>query len=179
MGADKKIYLFEYMIKKIVEKYVTLKNVDKREALSAFSKLKLIKLNFFISAVNANEKNNGLLDIFDNFYAMPYGHVESDIYEGLKKLKYYSFEGNQLKENSQFPEDIKFPDEKRKIDQALESLYDKNPNILYASAFQLVELSHRWHSWKIMFEKAKSSGTNSTPISFQMIKFEPKYFELN
>ncbi len=181
MTKEDKVYLFEYMIKSVVEKYKTLNDVKESDVFSAFSKLKLIKLNFFISAVNANEEDNGLLDIFNNFYAMPYGHVESDVYEGIQNegLNYYSFSNNQLIALHQFPIDTRFLEEKKRIDGALDSLILKSRDILNASAYQLVELSHRWHSWRIMFEKAKLSGTLSAPISFQMIKFEPKYFELN
>ncbi len=181
MERTDKIYLFEYMISKIIEQYKGLNGVDERDALSAFSKLKLIKLNFFVSAIDADDSSNGLLDIFDNFHAMPYGHVESDVYAGIQsgELNFYKFGSNNLIRNIQFPTEDKFSEEKGKIDKALSSLFTKNSNILNASAFQLVELSHQWHSWRIMFEKAKSEGSLSAQISPLMIKLEPKYFELN
>lgn len=39
--------------------------------------LKVMKLLFFVSGA---DKENNLFDVFDNFQAWQYGHVEADIY---------------------------------------------------------------------------------------------------
>lgn len=181
MSADKKIYLFEYMIKKIVDKYKELKSVETdSEAYAAFSKLKLIKLNFFVSAVDANEDNSGLLDIFNNFYAMPYGHVESDIYNGIQegKLEFFILSEASLSEKSSFVPKEDFKSEELRIDNAIDSLLKKNVSFFDYTAFQLVELSHEWYSWRLVFDIAQRNGKLSSLIPSKIIKSEEKFFKV-
>lgn len=77
-----KIELFEYCVFKLIEWSVQHKNGfswgNFANGNNDFSKLKLIKLHFFLCTANIS-----LLEIFDNFYAMPYGHVESNVYDAL------------------------------------------------------------------------------------------------
>ena len=57
---------------------------------STYSKLQLQKLLFLASAINADKNNHEMLDMFNDFYALPYGPVEMDIYEAINSntLKY-------------------------------------------------------------------------------------------
>lgn len=172
-----KIDCFEYSIDKLIKWYQEV-NGDSDGWKSNFTKLKLIKLNFFLSAVNANEGDEGLLDIFDNFYAMPYGHVESDIYaniEGLKKYVVTNKSVDFVNEGYDYaiPSDIT-----DRIDRSIESLKAKNINLINYGAFKLVELSHQWYSWINMFNLARMRGDNSIEIPVNLIKTESKLFEL-
>lgn len=58
--------------------------------------LKVLKLLFFMTAIGAKkEDDDSLLDnTFDKFYAMPYGHVEGDIYDSIKQKNTKSFIDN-------------------------------------------------------------------------------------
>lgn len=77
MDANIKISYFDYFISRVIYTMfdngqsvlndVVMENIDK----CRLNKLKLLKLLFFVSAKNVNEKYL-LDDIFDNFYAMPY-----------------------------------------------------------------------------------------------------------
>ncbi|HUW06936.1 MAG TPA: type II toxin-antitoxin system antitoxin SocA domain-containing protein [Williamwhitmania sp.] len=181
MAKEEKVYLFEYMIKSVVDKYKTLNHVEENVAFSVFSKLKLIKLNFFISAVNTDEKDNGLLDVFDNFYAMPYGHVESDVYNSIKEgeLKFFNLTETSLNRKCIFETNSRFSKEESRIDDAIDSLLEKNSKFFDYTAFQLVELSHEWYSWRLVFDIAQKNGKFSSPIPPEIIQSEEKIFELS
>ena len=59
--------------------------------------MRLQKLLFLISTVNATSTDKGLLNTFNNFYALPYGLVESDIYNSMNNgdFENIKFNGNQ------------------------------------------------------------------------------------
>lgn len=50
-------------------------------------KLKIMMLLFFTVANSCNPNEDGLLKVFNNFIAIPYGHIEKDIFDliGYKK----------------------------------------------------------------------------------------------
>lgn len=50
-------------------------------------KLKIMMLLFFTVAKSCNRNEDGLLKVFNNFYAMPYGHIEKDIFDLIKYKK--------------------------------------------------------------------------------------------
>lgn len=77
---SKKIEAFEYFCLKIYEAYGNKSDND-------LSPLKLQKLLFLTCAASIDKKETteGLLSIFDNWYAMPYGHIEKDIYDYVRK----------------------------------------------------------------------------------------------
>lgn len=172
-----KINHFEYFVSELLK----LNNAPTND----FSILKVQKLLFFTVAIDSisNEKSKLIETIFDNFVAMPYGHVESDIYSAIRDndLRFYiinssctinkkDFDEKQLNLN----EDIK-----QVIDNALVQLKKVNPYIFNESPFNLVELSHRYKSWRMNFNVAKSKGAFSEPIKSTEIINEEKYFYLN
>lgn len=68
MATREKIQAFEFVVFKLVNWYKTQNSITDNETFTAIndlSKLKVIKLHFFVSAVNS--KSNSLLSIFDNF----------------------------------------------------------------------------------------------------------------
>ena len=171
--AEKKEY-FEYFLNKLYEKQG--ENND-------LSILKTLKLLFFTTAVdsgNEEGKSNVLIDqVFTDYKAMPYGHVESGVYSSRNTLNYFKIDskGTRLLKTYE-PEGLEST-KTRAIDNALECLETKNSNIFNESAFDLVELSHHYDSWKINYNKAKAEGTYSHSISSEEIKKEDKYFKLN
>jgi len=67
---------FEYLMDCFIDWYKSIRNDN--SYFCSFTKLKVIKLLFFASAVNANSQNHNLLGVFNKFVAMPFGPVESD-----------------------------------------------------------------------------------------------------
>jgi uncharacterized phage-associated protein len=174
----KKLLAFEYLIFKLKDWYTEINNFN-FDNNNDFSNLKVLKLNFFASAVNANKNDNGLLDTFNKFHAMPYGHVESEVYENLNHLNFFNISSNKTIEKL-LPDfsnlDI---DTRGKIDLAVESLRNENSNLITYSAMDLVELSHTYFSWKASFNLAKQQNKLSMPIPVEMIKTEKKFFIYN
>ena len=170
---------FEYSIDRFIDWYIEVNPSNTEGWKSDFTKLKLIKLNFFLSAVNANEDSDGLLDIFDNYYAMPYGHVESEVYDNIPDLNKYIItnKGVDYKcRDYDYPHLVKGV--KDRIDSAIASLKKENSDIIKYGAFKLVELSHQWYSWINMYNLAKMRNAKSIHIPSELIKNESKIFEV-
>jgi len=106
---SKKTQAFEYFVYQLqkwyIGKYGSFENND-------FSILKVLKLLFFCSAIEAEkDKDDTLLDIaFDNFYAMPYGHVESDVYNAIRggELSFFKIDRDKTTLNSSNIDDNNF-----------------------------------------------------------------------
>ncbi|SEJ45332.1 Protein of unknown function [Dyadobacter koreensis] len=173
-----KVKAFEYLIDGFVTWYIREKPGS--DYTADFTKLKLIKLLFFVSAVNADTDNDGLLDVFDNFYALPFGHVESDVYDNLGQSAKYTVSRSRLIRNN-VPEG--YFDEinhlKTRLDESLLSIISKNRSLVSYSASDLVELSHQWYSWKSTFSLARSINKFSLPIDPLIIKKESKIYRLS
>lgn len=176
---DVKKDCFEYSIDKFIQWYKE-ENLDNVDGWNAdFTKLKLIKLNFFLSAVNAGKESDGLLDVFDNYFAMPYGHVESDLYDHISALNKYNVTNTGISvklESYNYPH-MTLPIQ-LKIDSSIESLKRENKDLIKYGAFKLVELSHQWYSWVNMYNLAKMRRVNSIRIPSELIKNESKLFEI-
>ncbi|MEZ2338555.1 type II toxin-antitoxin system antitoxin SocA domain-containing protein [Mucilaginibacter sp. RCC_168] len=177
MSISVKLAAFDHVVNQLIGWY-TEKHGNWHE--NDLSRLKITKLLFFVSAVTAKQDEYGLLNIFDNFSALPYGHVESDIQDRILESSNYlitkdalSFQdGVQTYEKSpELSENLE-----AQVDEAVRSLKAKNPDLISYSAFDLVELSHRWQSWKTIFALAKQNGKLSMKIPREMIMSEPKIF---
>lgn len=175
-----KTVAFEYFVDKLYSWYEhTVGNVQEND----FSTLKVLKLLFFCSAIEAEEEDDDtLLDKpFDNFYAMPYGHVESDIYNSIRKyeLKYYRIDNKKTIQNVT-PDFITLsPDIKNRIDSSFDKLLEENSELFRMTPLELVELSHVWYSWKYYYSKAKQIGSFSAKIPNHIIKSEDKILFIN
>ena len=171
-----KIKAFEFITEKLLEWHASQNNNQQND----FSKLKLFKLLFFVSAVNASKDNDGLLDLFTSFCAMPYGPVESDVYNNFQDCKRVNISKefttliDPIDEN--YYESIE--EYKVKICNSIESLKIANNKLINYSAYDLVELSHQWISWKSIFNLARLQNKLSLPIPSSIIKFEPKILKL-
>ena len=173
-----KIAAFEYTTFRLLDWFD-----EKRPMLeNDFSPLKVMKLLFFVSAVDTRRTGTNYLitQVFDNFHAMPYGHVESDIYDFLKRengdLPHLHFAKSKIdiwKDKSEFDVSQEIKDE---IDKSVKSLKGKNRNLVFYDAFDLVELSHDWYSWRKTFDEARSVGLYGKKIPLEYILMEDKVF---
>jgi uncharacterized phage-associated protein len=173
-----KLTAFDYVVFNIQNWYVerggNLVNND-------LSKLKVTKLLFFTCAASSTPTNPGLLEVFDNFVAMPYGHVESDIQDQMEQSSFFNITkyGLEYKDGiieyhvELLPQEIRIL-----IDKAFAILKGLNIDLVKLSAFDLVDLSHQWQSWKSVFSLAKQYGKYSMKIPKEMIMAEPKIFRL-
>lgn len=182
MNTDKKI-AFEYLIFKLIEWFKScqgLENDTEFNSHNDFNKLKVIKLHFFVVAINSN--SNNLLELFDQFYAMPYGHVESDIYNGIDDLDRYEIGVSNLIIKNAYVDNLEqsFSElpikTKTEIDESIELLKKEDNCFITHSALELVEISHTWYSWKNVFSLARSRNKYSAPIPPEIIKKENKFF---
>ncbi|KUY28525.1 type II toxin-antitoxin system antitoxin SocA domain-containing protein [Elizabethkingia ursingii] len=170
---DKKI-AFEYFVNKLYTWYDSQFNsVENND----FSTLKVLKLLFFCSAIEASEDEKSLLDDpFNNFYAMPYGHVESDIYNSIRKkeLSYFTIDNTNtvLKNAPNF--DGLSNEIKKNIDSSFSKLLEINDHLFLMTPLELVELSHLWYSWRYYYSQAKEGGAFSAKIPNSIIKSEEK-----
>lgn len=145
----------------------------------SFTRLKALKILFFTSAIQT-ETGSDLLDVFDNFYALPNGPVESDIYNCITsdRLDYYTFMNYSCSEKKQYDETVIDADLKSRIDQAIMALRRKNERIVTYSAEQLVQLSHTWLSWQNAIQTAKALGKGSYPMGVDNIRSNTQIYLL-
>ena len=163
-----KIYAFDYMLSLFEEWY-------KEECKGSMnfhnrSKLSVLKLLFLVAAPK-KQGDSDLLDIFNNFYALPYGPVESDIYNAIQKNRLPSYivtERSILKkENIQLPYKI---DEYIQVKNAVDALKKKNRHLIIMSAFALVEITHKWESWKQSIAFARLMDMSSYKMTNDSIR---------
>lgn len=164
--------LFEYLVFRLDEwkKYLE-KNGFK---VPAFTKLRLQKVLFLVCAWNTSNSEKKLLNIFNNFCALPYGPVEMDIYEAMRTnnvFKYIDFHGNEcvytkLEESMFNRTDCK---EFKWIDEAVNEFKKEQRSYLFMPVFDLVELTHKWSVWKISMDIATILGNKKEEMSVECI----------
>ena len=175
-----KIAAFEYIVYKLKDWYEDMNPNKKETGENDLSVLKVMKLLFFVSGVDIA---NNLFDIFDRFQAWQYGHVEADLYNqySQKKGNFNNLEISrertilkgktvtELNESNFLPKKLK-----SKIDNDIEKLKEKNNELINYPAFELVNLSHAYHSWDIYYNKLKKPYTD---MDKSIIINEPKYYQ--
>lgn len=174
------------MDKLLTTKYILLKLGDWFYELNPnrkdndLSVLKTLKLIFLLSTIEKEKIDKNLLDLGFTFKAMPYGPVETDVYNAYQdgKLNIISNKGldyNSLKEISFDSIDSNTIDI---IDRNISLLKNENYYLISNSASYLVDLTHLYDSWKDNFNKAKAQGRYSIEIPPQEIKNEKNYYSL-
>ena len=158
LQQEKKRYLFEYLVFLLKqwkdELYPYLK--------VTFSKLKLHKILFLVAAVKATSQNHPLLDVFNNFYALPYGPVELDIYDAMNSnaFKRIKFEGNNCKSDSL--DDRYFDNlnnaQKQTMMEAIRTIREMGADYITKDPFELVDITHKWTSWQVAMQVAEMLG---------------------
>lgn len=167
-----KLKAFEYFVFKLTEWYKEAYECGNLEG-NDLSKLKIFKLHFFTTAITASPTENGLLGVFDEFYALPFGPVESDVYSNLDDLEYFRITNSTLVLKQELNvDDICSTEFKEQIDTAVTKIQSAYFNLIKASAFDLVELSHKWSCWSIVFDFAKRKQSLSAKIPPELIKQE-------
>lgn len=175
-----KIKAFEYLSHRFISWYKAIHREEEGNVELEFSKLKLLKLLFFACAASTEERDkDDLLEVFDNFYAMPYGHVESDVYSNLSQIRTFNFKKNSIEILGKEDDVDIEPEMKEKLDQAVNILRSKNENLVSYEAMDLVELSHTYESWISLYDLAQQMQKYSMSIPNDLIRNELKYFSLN
>lgn len=174
-GSVNKKYLgFEYLLFKFIEWYGNGRECERHD----FTRIQALKLLFFAAAVKTSDGDD-LLDEFDDFYAMQHGPVESEIYNaiaGNHLLNFQSLGNDLIKRCSAFSFDNLDKNFKDKIDASIIALKNENCELVFLSAFDLVDLSHKWNSWKRTFEMAQILGRRSEKIDIELIRKDTQYF---
>lgn len=184
-GADKlffmeiknKLLCFEYLLYQLISWYNECRPQDMNHL--SFTRLKVLKLLFFVSAIRANDDD--LLDIFGNFWAMQHGPVESDIYDAMvmDAFDYYSFKTRTVSCKKVFELEVvekEIGQLKIKIDAAITQLKYVNKTIVLSPAFDLVELSHKWSAWRLAMSVANLNGKGSSRMSIDDIRTYPQFY---
>lgn len=160
---------FSFLIDKFIDWYKEVK-VDE-EYFNKFTKLFLLKMLFLVAAIKTDDSED-LLDVFDNFYALPYGPVESDIYNeiSLNMIPNFLISDRQLEPKiDKVDLDLRI-DDRTKLCKSFDKLRGENNDLITLKAFELVEITHKWESWNTTFKYAKFIGAGSAKMNIDMIK---------
>lgn len=180
-----KILSFEYLLYHLVAWFCDIKNLDSLQLFNEhndLSKLKVLKLHFFVCSANTD-----LLTEFDEFHALPYGHVESDIYNNLSNLERFNVDDDSMSVIAEYSTLMELensfdnlPDEtKTMIKVGIDRLKKENQHIVEYTAFNLVELSHTWLSWNSTIRKAREIGSEARKIPSELIEEERKTYRFS
>ncbi len=165
-----KIYAFDYMLS-LFEEWYNEDNKEQNRGFEKCSKLSVLKLLFLASAPKGGDSID-LLDVFDNYYALPYGPVESDIYNAIQndELPSYTVKDRTIvAKNAQIPLPYSV-DRFCNIKRAVDELKSVNSSLVKLNAFELVEITHKWESWNKSIEFARFMGVSSykmTPMDIR------------
>ncbi len=179
---DIRIDIFETIVHKLRDWYMEengIETIEDFNNINDFSILKLIKLHFFVTAINSNE-DNSLINKFV-FFAMPYGPVETFIYSKIKiDGDFSNFSINNFKANfrGSLPTITIDSDIISSIDEAINSIKAIDFSFINADAGSLVELTHKWNSWRVVFNEARSNGVFSKEIPNALIMSDNKILNL-
>ena len=165
---ENKKLLFEYLVY-LLEQWKQEKHPLSKET---FSKLKLQKILFLVSSIKATSESHPLLDVFNKFYALPYGPVEIEIYEAMNNgsFRNISFCGNDCKHslNEQIFADLGVS-KKRAMHEAMQAIKELGADYIIAPPFDLVDITHKWTSWQVAIQIAEMFGNKSEPMSTEDI----------
>lgn len=159
------------------EELNNIKDKTHNQFLREFSRLKSLKLLFLVSAIKDKNGNN-LLFLFNNFYAMQHGPVESDIYNAMVKddFKYFRFQNRQTSFKQETLSELEAMKDVECLDKAISLLREANPDIVSYPAMDLVEITHKWLSWKSAYMVAQMLGKGSLFMPTEMIENSNEFF---
>lgn len=175
-----KFISFEYLLYRFMNWYEELNHINDEahhQFLREFTRLKALKLLFLVSAIRDSNGNN-LLSLFNNFYAMQHGPVESDIYNAMvhNTFKYFKFQNRQTSFKQQKLSDLEHIENRECLDNAISSLRQANSKIVSCPAMDLVEITHKWISWKSAYMVAQMLGKGSQFMPTEMIENSNEFF---
>lgn len=144
--SKEKFEIFKMFVKFLDEKeFINIWNGDR---LSSLVTNKL--LFFFCLASKDYERSNGhpqsigMFQKFDNFWALPLGHVESDILDAINKNEISKDLISCVNLTNEF---------NGYINNVSLYLINKIPRIVKFSDYEVVELSHRYRSWLFTYRR--------------------------
>lgn len=177
---EDKLISFEYLLYRFMQWYEELNQINDEshhQFLREFSRLKALKLLFLVSAIK-NENGNNLLYLFNNFYAMQHGPVESDIYNAMVQdsFRYFRFQNRQTSFKQQTLSELEHIENRECLDNAISSLRQANSEIVSYPAMDLVEITHKWISWKSAYMVAQMLGKGSQFMPIEMIENSNEFF---
>lgn len=166
---------FEYFLFKV---FAWRKELMPVESLP-ITRISALKLLFLAAAVKNSGKTD-LLDIFDNFYAMQYGPVESDVYNTIQNgaLTIFRVDGAYIfpaRDSEAFP--VIESTMRKRIDDSIEILKQLNPNLAKLTSSQLVEITHKWNCWRQANEVAELMNKGSFPMTINSIRTSNSVFK--
>lgn len=175
------IDIFKNVVFKLRDWYVEEKQIKKDEFnnINDFSVLKLLKLHFFVVAINSNE--NEILLGKNSFWAMPYGHVESVIYNAIRDngdLDHFVVSRVQTLFIKETPPSID-PIYVKAIDDSIRKIRQIEHRLILADSGTLVDLTHLWGSWKKYYTLARMENKFSKEIPDIEIKRDNKLLNLD
>lgn len=179
------IEIFKNVLFQLRNWYVESSNISLEEFNdnNDFTILKILKLHFFVVAINSESKND-LLNA-NTFYAMPYGPVETNVYDFYKN-HYGNFDGLFVisNEKTNFSVDAVAPEIENAeliedIKNSIFRLKELEPSLIMAGAGSLVELTHTWNSWKKYYGLAKAKKSYSELMPNDEIRKDNKIVNLN
>lgn len=166
---EKKRILFEYLVF-LLDKWYKEGNT---EVPIRFTKLRLQKILFLAAATNAVDVKHPLLDVFNRFYALPYGPVELDIYESMNnnQFQHINFVDKTCEYQNLQETDFDELDETLKADmrKAVDDLKTYKSDYLRMPIAELVDITHKWTSWQIAMALADLFGTRREVMSTEDI----------
>lgn len=165
-----KSLFFEYFVDALIRK-----NNNKTDTFTA---PKLIRLLFLTVGLFSTDENKQLTEIFNKFVAKPFGPVEEDVCEFIAAdiLSKYSITNSSCNiKNDSVSIDLD-NDSKQVVDEAINLLLEKNPNILYYQPTKLVDIVQKWSCWKICYDVALTNGNFNIIIPTKMIRNSVKYY---
>ncbi len=179
MEADR-ILIFKHIfffLKEWFKEYHHL-NEEQFEEYNDFSTLKIIKLDFLVTAINSHNDSS----ILDNseYYAMPYGPVETRVYNSIRNQDIIGYNFSKHKVNL-----LKCPLPQidfsiiNSIKTSIDILKGFEPNLINADAGSLVELTHKWNCWKKNYALARAKNLYSSLIPNEDIKNDIKILNLD
>ena len=161
--ANKKL-LFEYLVYQL-DQWKQEKHLSSKVE---FTKLKLQKILFLVASVKSKDNTYPLLNVFNRFYALPYGPVELDIYDAMNEHSFTNIKFNGNECSYKFAEGCfsKLEEQqKNAITEALQSIKDMGVDYISMSPFELVDITHKWTSWQVAMQVAEMCNSKREPMS--------------
>lgn len=166
-----KVLFFEYFVDALIRK-----NNNKTDMLTPH---KIIRLLFLTVGLYSTDENKHLTKVFNKFVAKPFGPVESDVCEFIASdiLSKYTFIHSTCEiKNDSINIDLD-NDSKQVVDDAVNLLLEKNPEILSYQPTELVDIVQKWSCWKICYDVALTNGNFNIIIPPKMIRNSIKYYD--
>lgn len=175
------IDIFKNVVFQLRNWYIESSGINEEEfnTNNDFNILKLIKLHFFVVAINS-DKNQMLLDK-NEFWAMPYGPVETTVYTKIRSNKNFDsfiLSNNNIHfVNNDLP--IIHSDLSQAIMDSINLLKVLEPRLIFADAGTLVDLTHTWNCWKRNYNIARIKGNYSEKIPQEDIVSDTKIINID